>query len=65
MTPKVKKLFSQAMADKEFQAELKVHEPKHYKVGLFWTLTDKLTYASIYMGWLIAKGTYDENNFKP
>lgn len=63
MTHRVKNLLNAAKNDMLFQSELKTHEPDCYKVGFFWNESEKIMYASIYMGWLIGKGVYDENMF--
>ena len=64
MKPEVVKLLNAAKADMEFQEELKKHEPNRYKLNWFSDLFDKSIYASLYMGWLIGKGRYDENDYK-
>jgi len=57
-------LIDAAKSDIEFQNELKVHEPKYYKIQPNWHLEQKIFYSAIYMGWLIGKGTYNENDYK-
>jgi hypothetical protein len=63
MEKKVKKIINAAKNDKNFQFELKKHEPNNYKLDYFSNDTEKIIYASIYMGWLIGKGVYDESVF--
>ena len=64
MEKKVIKLLLAAKKDSIFQAELKAHEPKTYKVGFWWSDLQKVIYASIYMGWLIGKGIYNESDYE-
>ena len=63
MEKKVIKLLLAAKKDSIFQAELKAHEPNTYKVGFWWSVLQKVIYASIYMGWLIGKGIYNESDY--
>ncbi len=63
MTTPLTNLFNAAKSDKAFQDDLKKHEPKDYKPGFFWSEAEKAMYASIYMGYLIAKGTYNDKDY--
>ncbi len=64
LTSSVKKMFTQARKDKTFQAELIQHEPEYYKISRLSDEKLKIIYASVYMGWLIAKGLYNEKDFE-
>lgn len=64
MNQKVRKLLKAAKNDKNFQDELKIYEPKDYKVDISWTNNEQILYASVYMGWLIGKGIYNEKNYE-
>ena len=61
--PKVKRMYNEAKVNKSFQDDLKKHEPDTYKPKLLWGDTEKVIYATIYMGWLIARGEYNENDY--
>lgn len=64
LQPKVKNLYEEARNNKEFQAELKIHEPLYYyKPTILWKEEEKILLATIYMGFLMAKGEYSENNY--
>lgn len=64
MSQYIDNLIKKAISDIDFQNELKIHEPKNYKVSFFWGKEKKFIYASIYMGYLIAKGNYKESDYK-
>lgn len=64
MTRSVLNLFIDAMANREFEKDLIIHEPNFKHPSLKWGNLEKITYATIYMGWLIGKGIYNENYFK-
>jgi hypothetical protein len=64
MKPTVKKLYNEAKVNLDFQEELKLYEPDNYKPKLWWDKHKKVLYACLYMGYLIGKGKYNENNYK-
>jgi len=64
MTNKVTKLYLAAKENLIFQHDLKIHEPKSYAPIIFSDNTDKAIYATIYMGYLIGKGIYNENDYE-
>ena len=59
----VKRLFNEAKDNLEFQNELMPHEPKWHKPKWYWGDEKKVLYATVYMGWKIGKGTYNESNY--
>lgn len=61
---KADKLYKEAKENLIFQNDLKIHEPKNYKPKIFFDEKDKAIYSSIYMGYLIGKGIYNENDYK-
>ncbi len=64
LTEKQINLLKAAKRDKVFQEEFKVHEPTYYKLFFFSDSITELLYMTVYMGWLIGKGTYNEQDFK-
>lgn len=63
MERNVTNLYNEAKENKEFQGELKVHEPELYQPSVLWSEQKKVLYALIYMGWLIGKGLYNESKY--
>lgn len=57
-------MYKEAKGNLEFQNDLKPHEPKRYKPRWHWNELEKTLFATVYMGWLIAKGKYNESNYK-
>jgi hypothetical protein len=64
MEDSVKNMYKEAKGNLEFQNDLKPHEPKRYKPRWHWNELEKTLFATVYMGWLIAKGKYNESNYK-
>jgi hypothetical protein len=62
MTPKA--LFNEGKNNQAFLSELQIHEPENYKPKFWWDNDRKIVFVSIYMGWLIAKGLYNESNYE-
>jgi len=65
MNAKTRKLYEEAKDNKQFQEDLKLFEYKYHKPTMCWSMELKIIYASVYMGWLIGKGMYNENNYEP
>ena len=64
MTEPVKNLYKEGKANKVFLNELLAADPSARKPKWHWSDVEKALYAEIYMGWLIAKGLYNEENYK-
>ena len=64
MTGSVKNLYKEGKANKEFLNELLAADPSARKPKWYWSDLDEALYATIYMGWLVAKGLYNEENYK-
>lgn len=63
MTKKIKKLYKSSRNDKSFIDDLRKHEPKYCKIDWFFSDNEKIIIATIYMGWLLGKGQYNEEDF--
>lgn len=64
MTNKVTKLYLAAKEDLIFRYDLKIHERKDSFNNTFLDNTDKMILATVYMGYLIGKGIYNENDYE-
>lgn len=64
MTKKVTNLFTAATNNLLFRKDLSKHEPNYSNPFENWSDAEKITYAAIYMGWLIALGQYKESDYK-
>ena len=64
MTSRVKKLYKEAVKNKEFLTEYERVEPDFIKPRrLFMPNEIKIIYACIYQGWKIAHGTYNDKDY--
>jgi len=64
MTEFVKKLYEEAKNNLNFREELRHSGEESYKPTIFWGDLHKICYAAIYQGWLVARGEYNESNYK-
>lgn len=62
MLKSVRTLFEEAQSNKEFELSMMNSGEKTPK--WWWSTTSKITYAAIYMGWLIGRGQYDRTKYK-
>lgn len=59
MKKSVKKLYKEAINNKEFEIELRTADPFNFKKpNMFSSNELKYTYVSIYYGWLVARKEY-------
>ncbi len=56
MEPKTRHLFKMAKADLEFRQILKDAGEKHHTPRFYWDTILEITYAAVYIGYLIGKG---------
>lgn len=63
MTEPTKKLYNEAKNNKNFINDLTLVEEEHSIPLDSWDPKMKVLYASIYMGWKIAKGNYNVNDY--
>lgn len=60
----VKRLLEEAKTNQEFNREAMEADPVSYLKPDFWSCDmTKLVYATVYYGWLIAKGRYKRSNY--
>lgn len=64
MKRSVKKLYNEALENKEFNMDFKLSDSTYYKPNFFTDEIRKILYTSVYEGYLIAKGQFDEANYK-
>ena len=64
MTSPVKKLYKEAKRDRTFIKELKDSGEKDYQPSMFWDELTKIQFATVYMGYLVAKGKFKDSNYK-
>ena len=63
MTEPTKKLYNEAKNNKNFINDLILVGEEHSVPLDSWDPKMKVLYASIYMGWKIAKGNYNVNDY--
>lgn len=64
MTEAVKRMYKEAIVNKDFDNDLFSQDPKGYvKPNLFSSSMKKTIYACAYYGWLLGKGTYKRSNY--
>jgi hypothetical protein len=64
MKKAVRNLFNEANNNEEFKAEMKkIGEGDFARPSKFWDVELKAIFASVYMGWLMGRGEYKEENY--
>ena len=63
MTETVKKLFKKAKQDYLFINDLKKVQEEDYAPKWWWGNMHKTAYASVYYGYLVGKGKYQESDY--
>jgi hypothetical protein len=64
MTKSVRKMYKEAKANKQFKSECKAADPEKYvEPNMFDSEAFKICYASIYYGWLVARGEFNPDRF--
>lgn len=64
MTEPVRKLYKESLDNEEFVQSLKEAEGKEYIRPIFRGNNTKVFVACIYMGWKMARGEYNESDYK-
>jgi len=63
MSPYCQKMYNEAKANKQFQAELKeagdTHTPRWH-----WGWLEKHCFGLAYYGWLLGRGEFDRRNYE-
>lgn len=63
MTPKVKKLFTDAKNDKEFIQTLKDNGEEYNTPQWYWDVKTEILFATVYYGYLMGKGKFKKENY--
>ena len=64
MTGPVKKMYNEALRNREYNEEIKKADPQGYKKPNIWS--DSLLkhlYGMAYYGWLVGKGQFDRSKY--
>ena len=64
MDKKVKKLYKEALKNKQFNKEFKEQDSEYKKPNMFSESLFKHFYVAIYEGWLIGKGEFKEEEYE-